>query len=92
MTDDVKVKKPRGNPNWKKKDVAVPVGPDTTFVGNLATVSYVSKTAYETDVIWVMMMQSALQVWEARNDSDVSKAAKVADAALKEYNTRFGEK
>lgn len=95
MNEEVSEKKPRGNPNWKKKEAQVGVDagkwidPNAKPLPSFTTTETVESVKYNDSVIWTMLMQTAMQNWEAKTEDIVSRAAVVADIALKKYKDRF---
>lgn len=85
MTEEIKVKRPRGNPNFIKKD-KMPEAVDTPMQ---VTTVMTEETKYADSVVWTMFMQVAIQTWDAKTEDGLAKAATVADAAMIKYKERF---
>jgi hypothetical protein len=85
MTEE-KVKRPRGNPNWKKKiDDKVTDQVTNIETGQVYQYRYVDS---ESDV-WLKLYCSIIGTYQTAGPAIAKAAALNADEALKEYNKRY---
>ena len=78
MTETVE-KKPRGNPNWKKKEVTEQPETNPEFV----------EVPIPSDAAWLEIYCSILGTYNVGGQAMTQAAAKTADFALEEFRKRY---
>ena len=101
MTEQVKVKRPRGNPNFVKKNPTpeveqLPTVQEAALTeSSVKMVDVVTEQVYryqyvesEADV-WLKLYSALLGTYSLTGPATIRLAAQNADAALTEYNSRY---
>ena len=94
MIEEVKVKRPRGNPNFVKKvkTEAEPVEPNVTVQNINEVNTYKYQYVESESEIWLKLFSAVIGTYNSPGPATIKAAAGNADFALKEYTSRYGEK
>lgn len=89
MTEEVKPKRPRGNPNFVKKSK-----PESDGVALLAkvpetTYTYEYRYAESEAEVWLRLYAAVIGTYSTNGPAIIAQAATGADLALAQYKTRY---
>lgn len=91
MTEEVKPKRPRGNPNFVKKNKPEDLGMAVlTKVPETAN-TYEYKYAESESETWLRLYAAIISTYNATGPATLKAAASNADLALVEYKARYSK-